>query len=227
MYEGREEGEVEEEVEAPRVGELTTPLLRSVLQQELGEDNEGEEEEEEEDRANLHGNDDVGVKLLLEAHGAGKLNLGPVRLHPSLNIGQLLEPTSPSCDYDPLHPLLTESEMTQPSKRSLVSYLKICQEELGYTVADCQCAHSMYQLIEAAGEGGIHESTLEETCLNLKYSCQRTLKDLVVTLINFEMVCLCYYIQSVSTLGVTDSYQLHSLERPLVPQIISTPILMA
>lgn len=179
-----EEGEGEGHPATP-LEELTTPLLNSALQQDLSDDEaEGEKEEEEE-----KGVVSSGLGPLM-ASGSGSMNYGPLLLYPSLNVGRLLETSdsSPFLSRDLSSSLaLLESSDTQPTNRSLASYLKICRNHLRFGGRECEFALGLYQSIEAAGEKGVAEEELVNSCRGYPGDGW-SLHDHVTVMLNFEMV---------------------------------------
>lgn len=164
-------------------GKLTTPMLNSVLQQELEEEEEGEEQEV---GVASHPVCNEGTNLLAQAAGSGAMNFGSLQLQPSLNIGRLLDPLHPpSCDLP--HPFL-EASGNRPTNRSMASYLSICRDHLSFSEEECVCAVVLSRRIQEAGERGVMVAELTDSCYG--NSGGRSLQDHIMTLLNFEMVSL-------------------------------------
>jgi hypothetical protein len=98
-----EEGEEEGEGGAARdTMELTTPLLSNILRETRREVEREGEGSGTDPPSQVTG---TGLNVFVQSHGTGMLNYGPIDLHPTLNIGRLLNPADSagavSCDQSP------------------------------------------------------------------------------------------------------------------------------
>lgn len=177
----KEGGGGEGERHAPSVG-LATPSL-TMLQQDMEEEEEGEGEGAEKVQ-------EVGVAGQSEGFSiptvTGRVAHGSLLLHPACNVGKLLDPLDPAQSCDLPHPLLEASE-GRPSEQSVTSYLDLCRQHLGFGDNECEFALGLYQRIQEAGEGGVEEAGLAESCHG-DHTGGRSLQDHVTALLNFEMV---------------------------------------